>query len=118
MGDPVVQWQIITSDPTRVAEFYRELFGWTVRADNALGYRELKSGNKRGIDGGVWPAPPEAPTFVQLFVEVEDVDASIAKALERGAQVLVPKSALPDGDVMAVLRDPLGLSFGLVARRS
>lgn len=116
MPNPVVSWQIVATDPEGVATFYRDLFGWTLSVDNALRYRELRSGSGRGIDGGVWPAPPEAHTFVQLFVEVDDIDATIARAEARGAHVVVPRSALPDGDVMAVLVDPAGLAFGLRAR--
>ncbi len=52
---------------------------------------------------------------MQLFVEVFDVDDCIAKAIRLGAKVLVPKSVLPDGDTMAVLLDPTGLSFGVRA---
>ena len=85
---------------------------------NALGYRELKTGeNGHSIDGGVWPAPQTDRPFVQLFVEVPSIDDSIQKAQKLGASVLVPKSALPDGDTMAVLQDPAGLSFGICQTR-
>jgi predicted enzyme related to lactoylglutathione lyase len=113
VGNPVVAWQIVATDPDAVAAFYRDLFGWTLAVDNALRYRELRSGGGTGIDGGVWPAPPGAPTFVQLLVEVEDIDAMVARAEAQGARVVVPKSVLPDGDAMAVLVDPAGLAFGL-----
>ena len=116
MPNPVVSWQIIATDADAVAGFYRDLFGWQLSTDNALRYRELRSGGGRGIDGGVWPAPPEAHTFVQLLVEVEDIDATIAKASAQGARVVVPKSVLPDGDAMAVLVDPTGLAFGICTR--
>ncbi len=111
MPNPVVRWQILSPQPEKVADFYRKLFSWKATNANALGYRELHTGVASSIDGGVWPAPPESPTFVQLFVEVEDVDASITKAEKLGAKILVPKSVLPDGDTMAVLQDPAGLSF-------
>ena len=117
MGQPVVRWQIISSDPEATASFYRDLFGWTEKRDNALGYRQLTTGTN-GIDGGVWPAPPDVQSFVQLFVEVPDVEMHIARATRLGAQVLVPPSALPDGDTMAVLRDPSGLAFGIVKTRA
>lgn len=117
MPAPVVRWQIISPRPDEVSQFYGAVFGWTERRDNTLGYREINTGSSEGIQGGVWPAPPEAPTFVQLFVEVPDVDAAITAVTANGGTVLVPKSALPDGEVMAVIRDPLGTSLGLVARR-
>lgn len=113
MPNPVVRWQILSPTPEKAAGFYQKLFDWKLSQANALGYRELTSGEKSGIDGGVWPAPPGVNGFVQLFVEVSDVDAAIAQALKLGGKVLVPKSVLPDGDAMAVLQDPTGISFGL-----
>jgi len=109
MSNSVMQWQIVAKDPEAVARFYSSVFGWKVDKSNALGYREIKSANGRGINGGVWPSPPEGHNLVQLFVEVDDVDATITKASANGAQVIVPKSVLPDGDTMAILLDPAGL---------
>ena len=111
MADPVVQWQIVTTDPEAVTRFYSTLFGWTVTTANALGYREVDTG---GLPGGVWPAPPGAPTFVQLFVRVENVERTVAEATRLGATTIVPPTALPDGDTMAILRDPSGLTFGVM----
>ncbi len=116
MGQPVVRWQIVSANPDATVGFYRNLFGWTAKRDNALGYLDVSPGSD-GIGGGVWPAPPEAAPFVQLFVEVPDVEKYIALATQLGAKVLVPMSSLPDGDTMAVLLDPAGLSFGIVHSR-
>ena len=113
MGNPVVQWQIVAKEPELVARFYAALFGWKVNTNNALGYRMLDTGSARGIAGGVWPSPPEGHNLVQLFVEVDDIDAFITKASALGASVIVPKSELPDGDALAIVLDPAGLSFGL-----
>src|SRR5262245_57941716 len=115
MAAPVVRWQILSPRPDEVARFYGAVFGWTAARDNALGYREINTGSTDGIQGGIWPAPPDAPTFVQLFVQVDDVDATIAAVLANGGSILVPKSVLPDGDVMAIVRDPLGASVGVIA---
>ena len=115
MSAPVLKWQMLSPEPGKLIEFYRALFGWTVSADNALGYREVETG---GVPGGVWPAPPGAPPFVQLFVGVDDVAQTVEEAVALGATVIVPVTALPDGDVMAILRDPAGLTFGLMRRPS
>lgn len=114
MGDPVTQWQIITREPDKHAAFYSELFGWKIRTDNPLGYRMADSGSERGIPGGFWPAPPEANAFVQLFIEVSDIAATVKKVVEKGGGVLIPPQSLPNGEQIAILRDPIGMSFGLV----
>jgi predicted enzyme related to lactoylglutathione lyase len=66
-----------------------------------------------GTDGGIWPASPGSPSFVQLFIAVPDVAASVAEAEKLGATVIVPPATLPDGDSMAVLREPSGIVFGV-----
>ncbi|HWA28138.1 MAG TPA: VOC family protein [Lacunisphaera sp.] len=118
MPNPVIRWQIVSPEPNKASRFYEKLFAWKLSTANGLGYRELVNGTGRGVDGGVWPAPPDKPGLVQLVIEVEDVDETLLAAVKLGAQVIVPKSVLPDGDTMAVLLDPTGLSFILCQLRS
>jgi len=113
MGNPVTQFQILSTDPERTTAFYGELFGWSVNCDNPLGYRVVDTGSKRGIPGGIWPSPPEGHDFVQLFVEVEDVAASLDRATALGATILIPLTKLPDGDEMSIIRDPNGIPVAL-----
>ena len=113
MGNPVTQFQIISKAPEETARFYGTLFGWGIDANNAMGYRRIETGSPQGIQGGIWPAPPQAPNFVQLFVTVEDVAGSTQRAVELGAKVLIPPTTLPEGDTMAVLHDPEGMSFAI-----
>jgi predicted enzyme related to lactoylglutathione lyase len=114
MPHPVVRWQIVSPDAEATASFYRKLFEWEPDTANALGFREIRPGGG-GIDGGVWPAANADRPFVQLFVEVPNVEEHLSRATALGARVLVPTSVLPDGDAMAVLLDPLGMPFGICA---
>jgi predicted enzyme related to lactoylglutathione lyase len=115
MTNAVMHWQMLSADPDKTASFYGELFGWQVSAANGLGYREVTTGG--AVDGGIWPAPPGAPEAVQIYVDVPDIDEALAKAVELGGSVIMPKQVLPDGDALAHALDPLGRSFGLMARR-
>jgi predicted enzyme related to lactoylglutathione lyase len=113
MANPVIQFQILSKSPDETATFFRGLFGWTVDTGNAMGYRSIDTDTTEGIQGGIWPAPPGAPNFVQLFIAADDVAASSAKAQQMGAKVLIPATKLPDGDEMAVLLDPQGMAFAI-----
>lgn len=113
MANPVVQFQILSKTPDETARFYATLFGWKVDANNPLGYRRIDTGSADGIQGGIWPAPPQAGVFVQLFIAVDDVTAAVRKAEELGAKLIIPPTQLPEGDEMAVLHDPHGMSFGV-----
>jgi len=55
----------------------------------------------------------QAPPFVQLFIQSDDVEAIAKKAQELGARLIFGPAALPDGDWMAVLTDPTGLAFAI-----
>ena len=113
MGNPVLQFQIISKEPEKTAAFYSELFGWQINDNNAMGYRRIDTRSNEGIQGGIWPAPPQSPTFAQLFVGVDDVKAAVTHAEKLGARLLIPPTVLPEGDEMAVMHDPQGLSFAL-----
>ncbi|WLI88583.1 VOC family protein [Massilia sp. R2A-15] len=114
MSNPVMRWQIISPESDQLAGFYTKLFGWEASRNNMMNYQMIDTASERGIDGGIWPAPAGTPSFVQLFIEVDDCAAYVASAGALGATVLMPPQALPDGDVMAILKDPAGMSFGIM----
>jgi predicted enzyme related to lactoylglutathione lyase len=116
MAHPVMQFQMISKAPDKTASFYSSLFGWTIDAANPLGYRRVDTGSKEGIQGGIWPAPPQAADFVQLFIAVDEVESAVRRAEDLGAKVIVPPSMLPEGDEMAVLQDPQGMTFAVWRR--
>jgi len=51
-----------------------------------------------------------------LFVGVPDVQRTLDNATKLGAKVIVPPTTLPDGDTMAVLADPYGVTFRVMRR--
>lgn len=113
MGRPVIAWQMVTKNPEAVSKFYTSVFDWKVNADNPMNVRMIDTASGKGINGGIWPAPPEAHSFVQLFIEVDDMAKYVQKATAAGAKILIPPQKLPDGGEMAILHDPEGMSFGL-----
>jgi len=116
MSNPVFEFQIISKDPDATSRFYCELFAWSVNTNSTIGHRRIDTGSKEGIQGGIWPAPPQAPNFVQLFVAVDDVAAVVSKAETIGARLLIAPTTLPEGGEIAVMHDPQGMPF-VVCRR-
>jgi predicted enzyme related to lactoylglutathione lyase len=96
-----------------MAEFYAKLFDWDINTNNALNYRMIDTGSERGINGGIWPAPPGGPSMVSLYVEVEDLGGAAARAIKLGGKIVIPPQTLPDGDEMAVILDVEGIPVGL-----
>jgi uncharacterized protein len=114
MTNAVMHWQMLSADPEKTAAFYRDLFDWQVSAANGMGYRIVTTGGD--VDGGIWPAPPGSPEAVQIYVEVPDIDAVLARAVQLGGSVIMARQVLPEGDAMALAVDPLGRAFGLMTR--
>jgi uncharacterized protein len=117
MGNPVVNWQILSSEPQRSMDFYGPLFGWAFIHDTAIGYWRVDTKSAEGISGAIWPiAPGQGHAMVQLFVRVENVTAHVERAQAAGARMVVPVTRLPEGDAMAVLVDPDGIPFAVIGR--
>lgn len=114
MANPVLQFQIISKAPDETAKFYASLFGWKIDNNNPMGYRRIETGSPEGAQGGIWPAPPQSPDFVQLFIGVDDINASVNRAVELGAKIVIPPTMLPEGSQMAVLHDPQGVPFAVM----
>ena len=53
---------------------------------------------------------------MQLFIRVDNVRDYVARAEPLGARTIIGPQTLPEGDVLAILQDPQGLSFGLIGR--
>jgi|ERR1035438_6096032 predicted enzyme related to lactoylglutathione lyase len=114
MGNPVMRFQIVSKKPLETARFYGSLFGWKTGANHPMGFRRIDTGSPEGIQGSIFPAPPKSENFVQLFMAVEDVKATVLKAVRLGAEVVIPPAIVPgEGDEVSVLRDPQGLMFAV-----
>lgn len=97
--------------------FYRDAFGWesVTHSDGPMPYTEFQVGGESVA--GMMDMPPgvpaEVPTFWMVYFAVDDADATVAKAQQLGAQVLMPAMDIPVGR-FAVLADPQGATFAVI----
>jgi predicted enzyme related to lactoylglutathione lyase len=117
-------WQELATDDLEGAKnFYREMFGWNIKAGGGEGavmeYSEFQLGDDYPM-GGMYQMPPEmkAPPHWIGYVSVDDVDASAAKAAELGGNVVVPPMDIPKVGRFAVVADPSGAVFSMVTLTS
>lgn len=74
-----------------------------------MSYTITKIGDE-GV-GGIMPLPPEAeavPPHWGVYVTVDDVDATAAKAEELGGKIHVPPTDIPNVGRFCVIQDPQG----------
>ncbi|MGH2712850.1 MAG: VOC family protein [Thermoleophilaceae bacterium] len=125
MGQPVVHFEVIGKDASRLQSYYAELFGWQIDANNPLGYGTIaREGNTNadgaGIGGGVAAGPtPDYAGHVTFYVEVPDVEAALAKAEQLGGTRLFGPGKVPGTDVeLGQFTDPEGHLIGLTRAAS
>ncbi|WP_029039945.1 VOC family protein [Cucumibacter marinus] len=115
----VVHFEIHCDDPARARRFYGELFGWEFAEIMPDTYWTVKTGEKGepGIDGGLLKRVGEqSGNIIMAFVctiEVDDLDATIARAEALGATPAVPKQAIPGVGWQYFAKDTEGNVFGI-----
>src|ERR671916_216703 len=102
MGQPVVHFEIVGKDPRKLHDYYSELFGWEIIADNPMGYGLVpREGNVNadgvGIGGGVGGGPEGYDGHVTFYVEVPDVEAALVRAEELGGSRMMGPDEVMEG---------------------
>ncbi len=114
MPNPVVHFEIQSSGAGELQKFYADLFEWHVDASNPMGYGVVDTHTEKGINGGI-AGTDGGPNLVTFYVEVEDIDAKLKEAEERGASVVAPVTTIPGMVTFALFSDPEGNCVGLVS---
>jgi len=122
MGQPVVHFEIIGTDPGGLRGYYGQLFGWefdttspvspAVSEPGDYGFVETTGGV--GIPGGVGGGPgyDRRATF---YVGVPDVEAALQQAESLGGTRVMGPDQAPTGLVVGHFTDPEGNLIGLAA---
>jgi uncharacterized protein len=102
--------------------FYTKVFGWTTKVspmgEGQPDYTEFQL-DGQSIAGGMEMnpmVPKEVPSYWAIYFTVADVDKAHKKAIDLGAQEMVPPQDFPGGR-FSILSDPQGAQFGLLKQR-
>jgi predicted enzyme related to lactoylglutathione lyase len=123
MGQPVVHFEIIGKDGETLRNYYSELFGWEIDADNPMNYGTVqREGNTNpdgiGIGGGIGVGPEGYDGHVTFYVEVPDVEAALAQAESLGGSRMMGPMEPTEGVQIGLFNDPEGRTVGVVRAES
>lgn len=112
-----ISWiEVVSTDVPASGDFYRDLFDWPVVTDDTMNYTMTNFEN--ASPGIGFPAADEAqgmsPGSVVVYVDVADIDATLARARRLGATVYQDKTEVPTVGWIALLGDPGGNRIGLM----
>jgi uncharacterized protein len=112
-----VWYDLMTTDPKAAVAFYTAVVGWgTTVWEGPAPYTMWTVGDQP--IGGTMQLPAEAaaqgarPHWL-AYVSVADVAATVQRAQELGATVMVPATDIPSVGQYAVLNDPQGVRFAV-----
>lgn len=106
----IAHTELGSNDPTATTTFLNTVFGMNFEnnpmpmGDYFMSWVEGRpSCAVRGVMSDNEPGPSNTP-----YVSVEDIDATIAKATQNGATIMLPKTAVPTQGWMAWMTIPGG----------
>ena len=119
MGAPVVHFEIAGKDAAKLQQYYSDLFGWNVDANNPMNYGMVaREGNVNsddvGIGSGIGGGPEGYPGHVTFYVEVPDVEQALTKAESLGGSRMMGPDKVMEGVEIGLFNDPEGHTVGLV----
>jgi len=117
--NPIVYFEIQSSNPARDINFYQAIFGWTFTPVEGLPieYYQIQTEN---MSGGLLKRPAAIPpthcgtNVFTCSVLVENFDETSRKILEAGGQIAMPKFAIPGRCWQGYFLDLDQNIFGLV----
>jgi predicted enzyme related to lactoylglutathione lyase len=109
--------ELLATEHESAFGFYSALFGWKKQRDFDMGPmgKYLIFGTGDRDLGGMFTKPKDmpAPPHWVYYVQVADLDASIARAKAQGAKLVNGPMDVPGGARVAQLDDPQGGGFAL-----
>jgi uncharacterized protein len=115
MANPVVHFEVIGKDGKALQSYYSELFGWEIDASNPMSYGSVVAQGS-GIGGGIAQGPEGYDGHVTFYVEVPDIEASLAKAESLGGTRIFGPDVVMEGLELGQFTDPEGHVIGLMRR--
>jgi uncharacterized protein len=110
--------ELVTPDLAAAERFYGGLFGWTFSGTGDYAQASLGGQAVAGVVQRPFPAGQKRQPAWLTFFSVRDVDSAQKAAADHGAKVLLKPRAVPDRGREAVLADPQGAVFAVVASSS
>jgi len=108
---PVVHWELLARDADAQRAFYAALFNWDIGDGPIMNVAAGLGGPEPGPGGHIRQSDRPGVT---LYVQVGDIHATLARAVELGGVHVMDPIDLPNGPTLAAIEDPEGNPLTLV----
>jgi len=108
----IVHVEIPAADVEKTVEFYKSLFGWEIQSFPEMNYTMWDAGE--GSAGGFPEVSEESPAGkVLIYINSDDIEADLKKAVEFGGTIVHEKAEIPDTGWYGMFKDPTGNTIAL-----
>ena len=114
-GSPVVHFEIGCRDLAATTAFYTGIFKWAATPMPMASL--LNTNSEKGMTGHITSLGHEPHQYVMFYIEVEDINDTLARIGEAGGKKVVGPVPLPDGKKFAWFSDPGGNTVGLITKQ-
>jgi len=106
--------EIPTADVKKSGEFYRKLFGWKINYGWSKDFALFSTGEGQ-LSGGGLDSSEEARSrdSIIIYVQVDDINAMLEKAVKLGAKKVKEKTEVPNTGWYGLFTDLDGNTIGL-----
>ena len=109
----ILHIELSAKDRKALSKFYADVFGWEIEHLDAMDYTTFKAGE--GLGGGFNPVNEQTPAgTVTIYVETDDVTASLNDVQKNGGTILMPEADIPNVGKFGMFHDPQGNLIGLL----
>ncbi len=111
MGLGVTHFQILARDRKKLADFYRDLFGWELSPNDDMDFTSIDAGSDRGIAGTIIGAKEKFGATIAI--ETDDPDGASQRATELGGTATEPIREVPNMVRVGRIAEPTGIEVGI-----
>ena len=111
MGNPVTWFEINSSNPARLHEFYSQAFGWKMQPVVGMDSAMVDTDSPAGIAGSIGKA--QGPNQLTFYIEAADLQSQLDRVESFGGKTVIPVTEIPDVVTFAQFADPDGNVVGL-----
>jgi predicted enzyme related to lactoylglutathione lyase len=112
MTKPVTHFEIMGEDAIALQKFYHDVFGWKLAPPvKEMQNYSLFDNEGQGIGGGIGE---EDKPRVTIYIEVDDPQAYLDKAVKAGAKLMMEVMEVTPDVTIAMFSDPAGNTTGLL----
>lgn len=113
MANPLCHFEIMSANVEASKAFYQSIFDWQFDDESMPGYSLVHTGVEP--TGGMFATPKgKSGSCINIYFQVNDIEATLKRVADQGGSVVVPKTAVPRVGHFAMVTDPQGCAIGIM----